>query len=249
MNLTEYYLKQSKRSFISSNFANRFDNTPQKIMEKVRHLYFSPCETPKCFGSENWPCFLNMSDIEDELKTQKIIACKPREFSLTCVAVMREKGIPSRCRCGFASYLGSGFYEDHWVVEYFDNGWKLSDPQMCKYELQTGEFINGAIAWELARKMGFNTNFFGARKMQKEEDNRGIYYLVVNLFRDMSALIKKELEYPEIISDLMNKNYRYTKKDFLFLDRLSQLILNSSINDLENIFTSSANGSIIWQKW
>ena len=55
-----------------------------------------------------------------------------RDFSLMACSFLRDKGVPSRLRCGFASYLGE-CWEDHWVCEYRDGPaqpWRLSDPQI-----------------------------------------------------------------------------------------------------------------------
>jgi hypothetical protein len=42
-----------------------------------------------------------------------------RDFALMLCSILRGKGVPSRLRCGFAAYFGSG-WEDHWVCEYWD---------------------------------------------------------------------------------------------------------------------------------
>jgi transglutaminase superfamily protein len=44
-------------------------------------------------------------------------------FMLLLVAMLRAKGVPARARCGFGAYFNPGFFEDHWVCEY----WKAAD--------------------------------------------------------------------------------------------------------------------------
>ena len=63
-----------------------------------------------------------------------------RDFSLFLTSVLRHKGIPARCRCGFGKYFTPGLYEDHWMVEYWherEGQWIAVDPQLD--ELQRGK--------------------------------------------------------------------------------------------------------------
>jgi len=56
-----------------------------------------------------------------------------RHFTVLTVAALRAHGIPARARCGFGGYFGTGWYEDHWVCEYWDGAaghWALADAQI-----------------------------------------------------------------------------------------------------------------------
>jgi hypothetical protein len=66
---------------------------------------------------------------------ERIIACC-REFTVLATALFRAKGIPARARCGFALYLAEpGFYEDHWMCEYWDGkAWVGIDPQIDPFQ-------------------------------------------------------------------------------------------------------------------
>jgi hypothetical protein len=59
-----------------------------------------------------------------------------REFTLLATALFRAKGIPARSRCGFALYFAyPGFYEDHWVSEYWNGeNWITIDPQVDPFQ-------------------------------------------------------------------------------------------------------------------
>src|SRR5262249_46627474 len=55
-----------------------------------------------------------------------------RDFALLLCGILPAKGVPARVRCGFASYLASG-WEDHWLCEYYDresSAWRLADAQL-----------------------------------------------------------------------------------------------------------------------
>lgn len=79
--------------------------------------------------------------------SDRVIGCC-REFSLLAVALFQAKGIPARARSGFALYLApSGFYEDHWVCEYWNGErWIAIDPQVDPF--QQSVFHNYALTEE-----------------------------------------------------------------------------------------------------
>lgn len=47
-----------------------------------------------------------------------IVDC--RSFALLLCAVLRQRGIPARVRCGFARYLEPSHLQDHWVCEHWN---------------------------------------------------------------------------------------------------------------------------------
>ncbi|SFF21624.1 hypothetical protein SAMN05421541_107232 [Actinoplanes philippinensis] len=56
-----------------------------------------------------------------------------RGFATVAAAVLRARGVPARVRCGFATYLIAGRYEEHWLVEYHERRlgrWLLADVQL-----------------------------------------------------------------------------------------------------------------------
>ncbi len=55
-----------------------------------------------------------------------------RDFTVLLCAMLREAGVPARARAGFAGYFTDGFFDDHWVVEVWDDGgWRLIDAQIA----------------------------------------------------------------------------------------------------------------------
>ena len=64
-----------------------------------------------------------------------------RHFTVLEAAMLRAHGTPARARCGFGGYFGTGWFEDHWVCEYWDSGqqrWRLIDAQID--DVQQGWF-------------------------------------------------------------------------------------------------------------
>jgi len=237
-----FYLRQSETSKISKKFADTFGDTPDEIIRAARKRMIHPVECPFNFNGANWPHLTTAADIENELKTNTFAFGKCREFTLLCVAVMRAKGIPARSRCGFANYFCPGFYEDHWVIEYYDGRkWRLADAQKMILKLHTGEFINGAIAWNLIRKFKYDPNLFGFSG-NKDLSGRGGYYVIGNMIRDASGLLKTELTYADL-NMLMVARHNLSNKGMALLDKMAEMILSEDIESLAQIY------STIWDEY
>ncbi|NLW16734.1 MAG: transglutaminase domain-containing protein [Firmicutes bacterium] len=158
-----------------------------------------------------------------------------RDFSLFLTSALRHKGIPARCRCGFAKYFWPGQYEDHWIVEYWDAGegrWVAVDAQLDGLQreklhisfdplrLPAGQFVTGAEAWKLWRAGEVDPNKFGIAEV------RGFPVIFGNLVRDLAALNKMEL-LPWDIWGLMKKE-QLEEADFILADQIASLINTDS---------------------
>ena len=136
------------------------------------------------------------------LPTDKRLVATCRDYALMLCAILRENGVPARLRCGFANYLGGESYEDHWLVEYWmeaEGRWAKADAQLdpehrenLKIDFDIADvpeyrFIVGRRAWELARNDAMNADWFG------HGEDRGLWFIRVNLARDLMALCKHEV--------------------------------------------------------
>ena len=123
-----------------------------------------------------------------------------RHFSTLTVALLRYRGVPSRARCGFASYFEPGKWHDHWVVEYWDGGrWVTMDPQIDDLQrkltglagdpmaLSAGAFLPAGAAWRRCRSGQEDPGAFRARGAA------GWNPVISNLARDFAALNKVEM--------------------------------------------------------
>jgi Transglutaminase-like superfamily len=123
-----------------------------------------------------------------------------RDFALVLCSVLRSKGVPSRLRCGFAAYFGSG-WEDHWVCEYWDKparAWHLSDPQIDgflkdRYRIEFDPanvprrfFMTAGEAWRDCRNPRSDPDRFGHGEVT------GLWFVKVNLIRDHYVLNGRE---------------------------------------------------------
>ncbi|MDE8603627.1 transglutaminase domain-containing protein [Marinomonas sp. RSW2] len=125
-----------------------------------------------------------------------------RDFSLMVCSILRAKDIPARLRCGFATYLSTDHFEDHWVCEYWNKEtsmWIKVDAQLDNIHLENLEidfdtcnvpdkkFIFAGEAWELCRKGKENPAYFGIQGLT------GLSFIKANIVRDLFALRKIEM--------------------------------------------------------
>jgi hypothetical protein len=120
-----------------------------------------------------------------------------RDYSLLLCSMLRHRAIPARVRCGFATYFSSAPYQDHWICEY----WSTTELRWCRIDAQLDElqrqelgvtfdladlpndaYLTAGQAWKLVRRGGALPDGFG------HGDARGLWFLNVNLHRDLLAL-------------------------------------------------------------
>jgi hypothetical protein len=115
-----------------------------------------------------------------------VIDC--RHFSLLLCSIFRQRGIPARTRCGFATYLEETHWMDHWVCEFWDDEqgqWMMEDADLQLHSVPSNQFYTGIHAWEMSRKMPSMARQFG---YGSEEQERGAWVARANLVRDFAAL-------------------------------------------------------------
>jgi hypothetical protein len=124
------------------------------------------------------------------------LATNCRGYTVLATAMLRAHGVPARARCGFGAYFTPGFFEDHWVVEYFEDGrWKRGDAQIDAVQrsafkidfdpadLPEGQFLTGGEAWELFRRGSVDPSKFGL-----SSHGAGDWWIAGNLVRDVAAM-------------------------------------------------------------
>lgn len=125
-----------------------------------------------------------------------------RHYTVLAVAMLRAQGTPARARCGFGNYFGTGWSEDHWVCEYWDQQrWKLADFQIDHVQLKLFDvdfdlmdvpreaFLVAGDAWRLCRDGAADPATFGLSLMNEG----GFWWIAANLLRDVAALNNMEM--------------------------------------------------------
>jgi len=120
------------------------------------------------------------------------------------VAFLRAGGLPARSRCGFGSYFNPGWFEDHWVTEYWNathNRWQMVDAQLDATWQQmisfTGdplaitatEFVSAGHAWKAWRNGDLDAGRCGLSAI----DEHGAHWIAGNLRLDLASLNKEEM--------------------------------------------------------
>jgi hypothetical protein len=127
-----------------------------------------------------------------------------RHFTSLLVTMLRAKGVPARARCGFGAYFNPGYFEDHWVCEYWNAAearWVRVDAQiddvhreMLKIDFDALDvphdcFVIAGDAWAQCRAGQADASKFGIFK----GDLRGLWFIAGDLVRDVAALNKMEM--------------------------------------------------------
>jgi hypothetical protein len=127
-----------------------------------------------------------------------------RHFTVLMVAMLRAQGTPARARCGFGGYFNDGFFEDHWVCEYWHTGqqrWILVDAQIDGKQqgwfpidfdvtdVPRDRFLVAGDAWTSYRSGQADPGKFGLSMMNESGD----WWIAGNLMRDAAALGNTEV--------------------------------------------------------
>jgi Transglutaminase-like superfamily len=122
-----------------------------------------------------------------------------RHFSVLMTAMLRAHGTPARARCGFGGYFTDGFFEDHWVCEYWHAGqqrWILVDAQVDARQrdlfsigfdvtdVPRDRFLVAGTAWARCRSGAADPRRFGLSLV----NDAGDWWIAGNLMRDAAAL-------------------------------------------------------------
>ncbi|TDK35697.1 transglutaminase domain-containing protein [Rhizobium deserti] len=122
-----------------------------------------------------------------------------RDFAIVAASWFRSRGIPARLRAGFADYIVSGFWEDHWLCEWHDGcHWKRLDVEFAAdggmpfdaSDVPPERFLTAGEAWLRIKGEPSSASLFGVSSL----DLRGAWFVAGSLFRDVAALRKLELK-------------------------------------------------------
>ena len=157
-----------------------------------------------------------------------------RQFTVLLVAMLRAQGVPARARCGFGGYFGTGWFEDHWVAEYWhaaEARWILADAQID--DVQRGmfpidfdlmdvprdRFLVAGDAWALCRAGEADPAKFGLSFLNEG----GYWWIAGNLMRDVAALNNMELLPWDVWGAMPGPDETRTPELSALFDRLSEL--------------------------
>ncbi|TCO61894.1 transglutaminase-like domain-containing protein [Actinocrispum wychmicini] len=168
-----------------------------------------------------------------------------RHFAVLYCALLRDQGVPSRVRCGFANYFDPASWVDHWILEYWNTGtqrWQRADaeldPVVTKVfrvaldpeDLPATAFLAGAEAWRGYRRGELDPELFGFG------DSRGAKMIAGSVIRDLAALNKDEMlpwDYWGVVDDW---DLGRSTVDESVIDGLADAVLADAQPELERAY-------------
>jgi hypothetical protein len=160
---------------------------------------------------------------------------------LLLVAMLRAHGIPARARCGFGSYFNPGFFEDHWVCEYWNDAqgrWALADAQFDEVwrrrlnighdilDVPRNRFLVAADAWIECRSGAADATKFGIFR----GDLRGLWFIAGDLVRDLAALNKVEMLPWDVWGAMPRPGESLNDEQLDFFDQVAALTADPDIS-------------------
>lgn len=173
-----------------------------------------------------------------------------RHFAVLATALLRAVGVPTRARCGFATYFVPPQKVDHWVVEYWSSEqlrWIRADPEYLDLptpgpartdDLRPGEFLTAGEAWQLIRSGREDPMEFGVFGTE----NWGAGEVRGNAMRDLASVARKIEMLPWDEWGPMNDSYEgRTGADFdRLIDQLAAATDDPDTFDLQPIYDQLA---------
>ena len=161
-----------------------------------------------------------------------VVTC--RYVSVLMSAILKAKGIPARCRAGFAPYFKEGVSMDHWINQYYsekekrwitfdaDGFYEENGMPLSQYDMPESSFDWVAEAY-LSVRSGKTDG-----KQYVYADNLGtcsLPALIRYLIYDFHALMNQELTYTFLPAYLEGRLDRLTEVELQEFDRLARWML------------------------
>ena len=147
---------------------------------------------------------LDASPFDEARPPSRRVGARCHAFSRLTVAFLRAAGVPARARCGFGAYFRPGWFEDHWIAEYWnatESRWQMVDAQLDAtwrkmldfqgdpLEITATEFLTAGSAWQAWRRGDLDAARCGLSGI----DEHGAYWIAGNLRLDFASLNKVEM--------------------------------------------------------
>lgn len=176
--------------------------------------------------------------VPDRAVEHKIVVCC-RYVAVLMAAILKAKGIPARCRAGFAPYFTPDTSADHWITQYWstqERRWISVDADAFfdvdklgfdPYDIPHDKFDWAAETW-LGIRNGTKdgSRFIYADGLGTNSLKAAVRYL----FYDFHALMNQELTFSFLPTFLVHKMDALTEEDMAEFDRLAEWMLEPEEN-------------------
>jgi hypothetical protein len=183
---------------------------------------------------------------------EKRLVSRCRNFLLLLLSILRAKGTPARARCGFGAYFNPGYFEDHWVCEYWnaaEKRWVLVDVQLDEVwreklkidfdilDVPRDRFLVAGNAWAKCRGGEADPSQFGISFVNL----RGLWFVAGNLVRDVAALNKMEMLPWDVWGAQPNPDEQIADEQLELFDKLAALSLDpdASFDELRKLYAEN----------
>ena len=227
MSLYRSFLNQNENK---SNLRYKWEN--YRCLDDV--LLTAPAMTAELFRLSGKNEFLlNNTDPNKKL----IITC--RYVSVLFASILKAKGIPCRCRSGFAPYIYKEKNVDHWIVQYYDknfNKWINVDAQanLKNADFNIRNFDNSKFDWAAETWLKMRKNQLENKELYVNGTKHyGDATFAWSLLMDFHALFHDEINYvtlPVFLYDNFDDLYKVKKSTLKELDNLAKLMLDVDEN-------------------
>jgi hypothetical protein len=175
------------------------------------------------------------------------VGARCHAFSRLTVALLRGAGVPARARCGFGTYFRPGWFEDHWVAEYWNAAnarWQMVDAQLDDtwrkmigftgdpFAITAAEFVTAGHAWKGWRSGELDAGRCGLSAI----DEHGAHWIAGNLRLDLASLNKVEMLPWDVWGATWEPGEQPTDEQLDLFDSVADLTVDpdSGFGDLRN---------------
>ncbi len=178
--------------------------------------------------------------LERAPENKLVVTC--RFTAILIAAILKAKGMPTRCRAGHASYFNEGklgkISTDHWLNQYWydkeqrwvtidvDGSLSLHNVTFDPYDLPEKTFDFAADAWLAIQNKEVNPDYF-----YNGNGWHGAIVVLWSLFYDFHALMNAEIIYPHgTIYGSSAKFQNLTEEETEKIDNLARLMQSPDTN-------------------
>lgn len=172
-----------------------------------------------------------------EVKDRVVITC--RYVAVLLASILKAKGIPARCRSGYADYFlkeRDKIFYDHWIVQYYnakEKRWVNVDPDGdYKVSFNQYDFPNKEFKWIAEVWLNVRNGQDDYKRYIHGSSYNDLNNLAYALFFDFHSLMNDEISYlffPTMF-DKKDEFNNLTEEELSKLDNLATLMLEPDKN-------------------
>ena len=175
--------------------------------------------------------------LSEERPPANRVGARCHAFSRLTVALLRAAGVPARARCGFGAYFRPGWFEDHWVAEYWnaaDGRWQMVDAQLDAtwrkaigftgdpLAISADQFVTAGHAWQAWRRGELDAGRCGLSAI----DEHGPHWIAGNLRLDFASLNKVEMLPWDVWGEVCEIGQQPTEAQLRLFDSVAELTVD-----------------------